>query len=230
MSVDPYPCVEVEWGPASRDLDGVVVWLHGLGADGHDFEPIVPELHLPTDRRLRFVFPHAPIRPVTLNQGYEMRAWYDILGMEFRRDEDEAGIRSSEQLVRGIIERESTPVGAERVVLAGFSQGGAMAYHVGLRYPERLAGILVLSGYLLLEPQLIAEASPANRDTPILQCHGLYDPVVPISMGEHSARHLDGLGYEVDWRTYEVMHGVHPHEVRDIGTWLADRLPRRSDD
>lgn len=219
------PVVTVPWGPHGLDKpDGVVVWLHGLGADGHDFEPIVPELGLPDDLSLRFVFPHAPVRPVTLNHGFEMRAWYDIKGMEFRRDEDEPGIRASHSAVNALVDAEiARGVPAERIVIAGFSQGGAMAYQVGLRHPQPFAGVLVLSAYLLLEDTLDAEAPPANRAVPILQCHGTADPVVPLAMGDHARQHLQEKGYGVDWHTYPVGHGLHPDEVRTVGRWLTKR-------
>ena len=214
--------IEVQTGP---EPVGSVIWLHGLGADGHDFEPIVPHLGLPADVPLRFVFPHAPIQPVTINGGMRMRAWYDILEMSFERAVDEAGIRDSAGRIEGLIEAErARGVPADRIVLAGFSQGGAMACHVGLRYPQRLAGLLVLSAYLPLESVFEAEAHDANRDVPIFGAHGQWDPVVPYALGAHTAEFLKTRGYTVDWRTYPTEHSVHPAEVRDVGEGLAARF------
>ncbi|MGE3166883.1 MAG: alpha/beta hydrolase [Planctomycetota bacterium] len=218
------PCVEVTTG---ADPAACVLWLHGLGADGHDFEPIVPHLGLPPHLPTLFVFPHAPPRPVTLNRGMVMRAWYDIPGLELDRGTDEIGIReSAEHIERLLAALAVRGFASERTVIAGFSQGGAMAYHVGLRHAARLAGILVLSAYLPLGDTLEAEAAPANRSTPILQCHGRYDTVVPQRLGERSAARVQELGYSVEWRSYAVEHSVHPQEIADIGRWLTDRLSR----
>lgn len=216
------PCVEVATGANPRSC---VLWLHGLGADGHDFEPIVPHLGLPVTMPTLFVFPHAPTRPVTLNGGMVMRAWYDILGLDLDRGTDRQGILDSaaqvERLLAALVGRGFAP---ERTVIAGFSQGGAMAYHVGLRHAKRLAGILVLSAYLPIIDGLTEEAAAANRATPILQCHGRFDPVVPYAMGEQSAAVLTQLGYSVEWKGYAVEHSVHPNEITDIGRWLCARL------
>ena len=221
MTDELLQCVEIETG---AEPTACVIWLHGLGADGHDFEPIVPELGLPADLPVRFVFPHAPTRPVTLNQGMVMRAWYDI-DLEFNRDHDEQGMRDSARQVEALIAAEKARgFPSERMVLAGFSQGGAVAYHVALRHAEPLAGILVLSAYLLLADRLTDEASEANKTTPILQCHGTFDPVVPIALGEASAKAVRQVGYDLTWKTYPAPHGVHPDEVRDIGNWLTERL------
>jgi phospholipase/carboxylesterase len=215
--------VEVETG---RDPNGAVIWLHGLGADGHDFEPIVPELVLPGDRALRFVFPHAPIRPVTLNGGYAMRAWYDIIALDRRTAEDENGIRASQATIETLIRREnSRGIGSGRIVLAGFSQGGAMALYAGARYPERLAGIMGLSCYLLLAPNLQSERTAVNQSTPIFLAHGTQDPVVAPLLGEHAWHALQAAGYTVEWHTYDMPHAVCPQEVRDIGAWLRRVLP-----
>jgi len=202
-----------------------VVWLHGLGADGYDFVPIVPALDVPTLDTVRFVFPHAPIRPVTLNAGMPMRAWFDVTGFDRNALQDEAGIRASDVAIREWIEREREQgIDARSVVLAGFSQGGAMALFTGLRYPERLAGVLALSTYLPLGPALADEASAANRDVPILMCHGRFDPVVSIEYGERSHEHLTKLGYTVDWREYPMQHEVSPEEIAAIAQWLSARL------
>jgi phospholipase/carboxylesterase len=211
--------VEVETGRAPT---GSVIWLHGLGADGHDFEPIVPELVRPDERALRFVFPHAPVRPVTLNAGYRMRAWYDIAALDRRTAEDETGIRASQQAIAGLIRRENERgIPTERIVLAGFSQGGAMALYAGPRYPEKLAGIMGLSCYLLLGGhRLAAERSAANQRTPVFLGHGSQDPVVAPHLGEEAKRQLQAAGYAVEWHTYSMPHSVNPQEVADIAAWL----------
>jgi phospholipase/carboxylesterase len=199
-----------------------VIWLHGLGADGHDFVPVVPELQLPSTLAVRFVFPHAPQRPVTLNNGYVMRAWYDIKELAFRAEEDAAGIRASEQLVRQLIQAElDAGIPAQSIVVAGFSQGGAIALQTALRYPLRLAGVMALSTYLPLRDSLAAQASAANRDLPIFMCHGQQDPVVPLQLGERSRDLLQSLGYSVDFCRYDMSHSVCPEEVRDIASWLS---------
>jgi len=204
-----------------------VIWLHGLGADGYDFVPIVEELDLPNTIPTRFVFPHAGHRPVTINNGFVMRAWYDIRGFSGTAAEDEAGIRQSDEIVRGFIERElAAGIPSERIVLAGFSQGGAMALHVGLRYPRTLGGIVALSTYLPLRDSLQAEASAENRSTPILICHGSRDQVVPEMAGKLSRDLLVSLGYSVEWKSYVMEHQVCMQEVADIAAWLKQRLGR----
>ncbi len=203
---------------------GAVIWLHGLGASGHDFVPIVPELGV-DDLALRFVFPHAPMRPVTVNLGMSMRAWYDIFSARNMQKQDEAGIRASEHLVHGFLQREQDlGIPAERIVLAGFSQGGAIALHTGLRYPQRLAGLLALSTYLPLGDQFVREANPARKDTPILMCHGDSDPMLPLVMGHWSRDLLLERGYKLEWREYPMQHQVCPEEIEDIGRWLRQRL------
>lgn len=214
--------IEVETGPAPR---ASVIWLHGLGADGNDFVPLVPELGLPGTLSLRFVFPHAPMRPVTINRGYVMRAWYDIVEREGAWREDGAGVRESGRLVEALLERETARgIPAQRMVLAGFSQGGAMALYAGPRYPERLAGIMALSCALPLADSLGSEASPANLDVPIFMAHGTHDPVVPLARATHSRDLLTGLGYRVNWREYSMPHSVCPEEVNHIAEWLAGVL------
>ena len=218
-SVPPTPPIEIETAPQPT---ASVIWLHGLGADGRDFVPIVPELRLPSDLAIRFVFPHAPHRPVTINRGSVMRAWYDIAETEFGRQEDEAGIRESEQTVRRLIQRETERgIASERIVLAGFSQGGAVALHTGLRLPQRLAGILALSTYLPLADTLKAEAHPANADVPIFMAHGTDDPIIPLALGESSADLLTRRGANLEWRTYEMEHSVCLDEIQDIAGWLT---------
>jgi phospholipase/carboxylesterase len=215
--------VEIETG---RNPQSAVIWLHGLGADGHDFEPIVPELVRPAERPVRFVFPHAPMRPVTLNGGYAMRAWYDIIALDRRAAEDQQGIRASQTLITELIRRENARgISTERIVLAGFSQGGAMALFCGTRYPERLAGIIGLSCYQLLAARFDAERLPANQATPIFVAHGLQDQVVIPALGEAACRQLQGAGYAVEWHAYSMPHAVCPQEVVDIATWLRRVLP-----
>jgi phospholipase/carboxylesterase len=212
--------------PATTDaVSASVIWLHGLGADGHDFVPIVPELHLPDTLPVRFIFPNAPHRPVTLNNGYVMRAWYDIKALALRAEEDAAGIRASEMLVRDLIQAEvAAGIKASRIVIAGFSQGGAIALQTALRYPQRLAGVLPLSTYLPLRDSLAAEASAANADIPVLMCHGRQDTVVPVQLGERSRDALLTQGYAVDFRYYDMPHSVCAEEIRDIGLWLTSLL------
>jgi phospholipase/carboxylesterase len=215
--------VEIETGRTPR---AAIIWLHGLGADGHDFEPIVPELVQPSERALRFVFPHAPMRPVTLNGGYVMRAWYDIVAIDRRAAEDESGIRASQAQITELIRRENARgVPTERIVLAGFSQGGAMALYSGTRYPERLAGIMGLSCYQLLAGRFAAERDTANQPTPIFLAHGTQDPVVLPVLGEAACRQLQAAGYTVEWHTYSMPHSVCPQEVADIAAWLRRVLP-----
>lgn len=222
MSSSLLPCIELDPdGPARA----AVIWLHGLGADGHDFVPVVAELGLPRDAGVRFVFPHAPHRPVTINGGYVMRAWYDIYAMNMSRGEDEAGIRDSAAAVAALIEREQTRgVAAGNVVLAGFSQGGAIALHAALRYPQRLAGVLALSTYLPLADRLSAEAHSANAGLSVFIAHGTHDSVVPIGLAERSRDRLIQTGYDVAWHAYRMEHSVSMAEIADIGAWLAQRL------
>ena len=204
-----------------------VIWMHGLGADGHDFAPIVPELALPASVSIRFVFPHAPMRPVTINNGWVMRAWYDVRNDTSERREDEAGVRESERAIARLIERETTRgVPPGRIVLAGFSQGGAMALHTALRHPERLAGIMALSCFLPMPGTVGSEASAANRDVPVFMAHGSEDAMIPVSRAEKSRDVLLGLGYRVEWRAYRMAHAVCPEEIRDISAWLSTLVGR----
>lgn len=223
MTAPLLPCVEL--APAGPP-EAVVIWLHGLGADGNDFVPVVPELGLPDDPGVRFVFPHAPHRPVTINGGYVMRAWYDILAADMDRREDEAGIRESAEAIHRLIEREiAAGIAAHRIVLAGFSQGGAIALHAAVRYPQPLAGVLALSTYLPLAGRLAAEAHSANTGAAIFMGHGLQDTVVPVRLAEQSRDLLTTAGYDVAWHTYRMAHSVNPAELADIGMWLRQRLP-----
>ncbi len=211
-------CVEIETG---RKPTGAVIWLHGLGADGHDFAPIVPQLVGPEERPLRFIFPHAPVRPVTINGGMAMRAWYDILGFDRGAPQDEPGIRAAGVAVGELIRRENergTP--SQRIVLGGFSQGGAISLFAGTRFPERLAGIIGLSCYLLLEDSLPAERTRINYSTPIFLAHGSQDPVVDFRRGTQARQLLEAGGYPVEWHAYPMPHAVCPQEVFDIAAWL----------
>lgn len=213
---DLLECIELETAPHP---EAAVIWLHGLGADGNDFVPIVPELDL-DDLAVRFVFPHAPRQPVTINGGMVMRAWYDISDAAIRR-EDENGVRASQARVDALIEREiHRGIPSGRVALAGFSQGGAIALHTGLRQPQRLAGVMALSCYLPLADKLPAEASPANRQTLIFMAHGSADPVVTFARARESRDTLRALGYSLDWHEYAMPHAVCAQEVADIAQWL----------
>jgi phospholipase/carboxylesterase len=204
---------------------GAVIWLHGLGADGWDFVPLVEELQLPDTLPLRFIFPHAAVRSITMNNGYAMRAWYDIRTLR-EIDEDEAGIRDSDRIVRELVQEEvERGVRSDRIVLAGFSQGGALALYSALRHPRRLAGVLALSTYLPLAGSTEAQAHAANKATPIFMCHGVHDDVVPLQVGERSRRVLEELGYSVQWRTYPMGHEVTREELDDIRAWLLERFP-----
>jgi len=214
--------IEIETAPAPR---AAVIWMHGLGADGHDFEPIVPELDLAGAPAIRFVFPHAPMRPVTINAGMVMRAWYDVAGQGGVRREDEQGVRASQRAIEALIEREKKRgVAPARIVLAGFSQGGAMALHTGLRYPERPGGLVALSSFLPLPDTLAAEASPANRDVPIFMAHGTHDPMIPLARARDSRDRLLALGYRVEWREYPMPHSVCAEEIADFSAWLRGVL------
>jgi phospholipase/carboxylesterase len=217
---------EVTLDPAALASASVVL-LHGLGADGTDFVPIVEELRLPDAHPVRFIFPHAPLRPVTVNAGYVMRAWYDIISFTPEGRADTAGLAQSVERVNGYLRREiERGVAASRIVLAGFSQGGAVALAAGLRFPQRLAGILALSAYLPFPQTLEAERSVANADVPILMCHGRLDPVVHVTLGQEARDVLTGLRYPVEWREYPMQHEVCAAEIADVGRWLGERLRR----
>ena len=214
----------VEINPAGSPR-ACIIWLHGLGADGHDFEQLIPQLGLVEALGVRVVLPHAQRRPVTINGGMVMPAWYDIIAQDFNRSHDSAGIRQSERQLQALIQREiDAGIPAENILLAGFSQGGAVVLHTGLRYPQRLAGIMVLSGYLLLPELLATERASVNDSIPIMMAHGSQDPVVPLSMAEQSREVLQQQGYHVDWHSYPMQHAICPEEVRDIRDWLVARL------
>ena len=222
MHAELLPSIELEVG--SRP-DAAVIWLHGLGADGNDFVPIVEEMRLPPSLSMRFVFPHAPVRPVTLNNGLRMRAWYDIAPGDITDRADIAGVRASQAQVEALIAREmARGIVARRIVVAGFSQGGVIALHTGLRHAERLAGIVALSTYIVLPDLLAVEASPANRDVPIFMAHGTSDPMVRLEWGEAGRRALVAAGYHVEWHTYPMPHSVVWEEVEAVREFLAKVL------
>jgi len=217
--------IEIETG---KNPGASVIWMHGLGADGNDFVPIVGELGLGGGPAVRFVFPHAPMRPVTINNGFVMRAWYDVSFGDLEgksRQADERGVRESQAQINALIEREEKRgVPASNILLAGFSQGGAVALHTGLRHPRQLAGVMALSTYLPLAESLPSEGSAVNKSTPVFMAHGMFDNVVPLVMGAGSMTFLAGLGYAVEWHQYPMQHSVCPEEIRDIGAWLRKIL------
>ena len=210
----------------AHNSDACVIWLHGLGADGHDFEPIVPELRLDPGLNIRFVFPHAPMMPVTINQGFVMRAWYDIRTADIGAEPDAKGIRASAELVGEMIDAQiEQGILPQRIVLAGFSQGGAIVLHAGLRYPARLAGIMALSTYLPLAQTLEAEKSEDNADTPIFMAHGSEDPVIPVDLAYKSLKRLEQQQYKVEWHEYNGMpHSVSEQEIYHVAEWLEKVL------
>lgn len=215
------PHIELETAP---NPTASIIWMHGLGADGNDFVPIVDQMELPA-RPIRFIFPHAPVRAVTINNGFMMRAWYDVVSDDFSRREDEAGVRESQGMIEALIRRENERgIGCREIVLAGFSQGGAMALHTGLRYPERLAGIMALSTYVPISKTLEAEMSQPNRDVPIFMAHGTADPLIPLWLAGSSRQLLERLGYDVQWHEYEMEHSVLWEEIAAISTWLEQVL------
>jgi phospholipase/carboxylesterase len=216
---DLMEAIEIETGPNPA---ATVIWLHGLGADGHDFEPIVPELRLA--KPVRFVFPHAPIRPVTINQGMRMRAWYDIFQFG-GGPEDDAGVRESQKMVDEMVSSESQRgIKPSKIILAGFSQGGAIVLQTALRHPERLAGVMALSTYLPLSATLEKERNKANHDVPIFMAHGKFDDIIPIDKAKRSREVLEKLGYRVTWKEYPMPHSVCPEEIADISRFLATIL------
>ena len=216
--------VEQETGPAPR---WSILWLHGLGADGHDFEPIVPELVEDDWPAVRFVFPHAPVRAVTINGGVRMRAWYDILGLEIAQRQDETGLRESIRFVQELIARENRRgVPTERIVIAGFSQGGAVALAAAVRHPQPLAGVVALSTYLPIAESTEAERTEANRGVPVFMAHGNLDPVVSHALGLMSKGFLENLGYRVDWHSYAMPHSVSAEEIEALSAWLGTLFKR----
>ena len=213
-------CVEVATGDSPV---GSVIWLHGLGADGHDFEPVVPELRLPADLPLRFVFPHAPTRPVTINGGMVMRAWYDIVTLDAEGRADAEGVRESTAILEALVEREiERGVAPEKIVIAGFSMGGAIAINTALHTARRLAGLMALSTYLPLPGEI--EASAGSRELPVFMAHGSFDPMLPMQWGQMSATKLEEAGFDVEWHEYPMAHAVCPQEIGDIREWLLKVL------
>ncbi|MGB2247625.1 MAG: alpha/beta hydrolase [Alcanivorax sediminis] len=211
-------CIEIE---PKQTAVASVIWLHGLGASGHDFEPVVPELQLPADLPVRFVFPHAPNIPVTVNGGMVMPAWYDILAMDIDRKVDESGVLSSADAVDALIERElARGIPSSRIIIAGFSQGGAVAYQCALRHPKPLAGLLTLSTYMAMP----VSPSNANAQLPVMVCHGSRDPVVPEQLGQRAVASLKAMGLNPEYRSYPMEHMVCLEQIRDIGEWIRERL------
>ena len=218
------PRLTIDTGPQPKHS---VIWLHGLGADGHDFEPIVPELGLPETLPVRFIFPHAPAMPVTLNGGYVMPAWYDIRQSDLGIEHDAEGVRQSSKAIQLMIEQEiMRGIAPGNIMLAGFSQGAAMSLHVGLRQTTSLAGIIALSGYLMLPDRVTVEASQASRTTPLFMAHGVNDPVVPFALGDKACRKLQSLGYTVNWHVYPMQHQVCMEEIRHIGRFIQETFSR----
>ena len=216
---EPLPAVEIK---TAANPDAAVIWLHGLGDDGHGWSEVVPALRLPPALAVRLVFPHAPVMPVTINQGYPMRAWYDIRAADFNQRADLAGVRRSQAQVEALIAREGQRgIASQRIVLAGFSQGGAIALYTGLRHDESLAGIVALSTYVIDPEALATEAQPANRKVPIFMAHGTHDPVVQFAWGERSRRVLEAAGYAVEWHAYPMEHSALPEEIDAIGAFLT---------
>lgn len=210
--------VTVETGPAPAYT---IIWMHGLGADGHDFEPLVPELLDKGIPPLRFVFPHAPVRPVTINNGYPMRAWYDIIGIDRRSTEDFKGIGETAEAIGALIHREhARGIASDHILLAGFSQGGAMALHLAVRHPDTFAGVIALSTYLPLSRELNGSRAGSNQATPIFMAHGIQDPVVPYGLGEESRQLLERAGYRIEWHSYTMAHSLCEPEVADLRAWL----------
>ena len=211
--------IELETG---KNPDAAVIWLHGLGADGNDFAGIVPQLLLPPEISIRFIFPHAPVRPITINQGYQMPGWYDLTSLSFDNDEDEAGIKESSDAIRALCQKqESLGISAERIILAGFSQGGAIALHCGLNYPSPLAGIMALSTYL---PHCCPLGNKANQAIDIFMAHGQQDDVVKPHFGNLSRQRLEKSGYRVKWHEYVMQHGVCAEEIQDMSQWLIKKF------
>lgn len=219
----PLETIQIDTAP---DPDAAIIWLHGLGADGHDFAPVVPQLVGSGERPWRFVFPHATSRPVTINGGMRMRAWYDIVGIDRRAKEDEPGFRDTDRAIVALIEREiARGIAPQRIVLAGFSQGGAVSLYSAPRFPRRLAGVMVLSAYLPLADRLAAERSPANEGVPIFMAHGLSDATLPIALAVESRDVLKGLGFPIEWHQYPMGHSVCSEEIADIRAFLFRVLP-----
>ena len=219
---DLLPHLMYEYSPTRQPVDAAVIWLHGLGADGHDFAGIVPQLGLPKELAIRFIFPHAPIRPVTINGGMEMRSWYDILALTEMRSINEVELsQSCQQLTDLIADQVAKGIDSKRIVVAGFSQGGAVALSTALRHPEPLAGVMALSTYLPVPGWIEEGKSTANADIPLMMAHGTMDPVVPYSLAQTGRSQLERFGFKVDWYEYPMPHSVCPQQIMDISRWLA---------
>src|SRR5215831_3652957 len=224
MSESLLPAVEIETAP---NPDAAVIWLHGLGDDGHGWSEVVPALRVPPTLAVRFLFPHAPVMPVTINQGFPMRAWYDIRAADFSQRADLEGVRRSQTQVEALIARErKRGIASERIVLAGFSQGGAIALYTGVRHQEPLAGIVALSTYVIDPEALATELAPANRAIPIFMAHGTHDPVVQFVWGERSRRLLVAAGFNVEWHSYPMEHSALPEEIDAVGAFLIRILAK----
>ena len=222
MSTALLPYVEVN---PKLPAKAVVIWLHGLGDSGNGFAPIVPELRIPDELAIRFVFPHAPVRPVTINNGMQMRAWYDIISMDFNQRADRDGVLESAALVKQLIEAEMAKgIAADKIVLAGFSQGGVIALHLATRFEHKLAGVMSLSSYMAMSDSLASEAHEANKHTPFFIAHGQHDDVVPMFLGHNAYKVLEANGYPASWHEYQMQHNVNAQEVREISAWLQQRL------
>jgi phospholipase/carboxylesterase len=222
---DDNPLV-IHSGAEPKATDAAVIWLHGLGADGNDFVPIVSELKLPASLNIRFIFPHAPVRPITINQGYRMRGWFDVTSLDIAGRDDETGITESARTLMKLCDDQVTQgIAAERIIVAGFSQGGAIALYAGLRYPARLGGIMALSSYLPMQDRLAHEAADTNRNTPIFMAHGKHDDIVALKFGLQTRARLEQLGYHPQWHEYMMGHSVCMEEIQDISAWLALVLP-----
>ncbi|WP_438863252.1 alpha/beta hydrolase [Neptunicella sp.] len=222
MSDNLLPYVEVN---PTQTAKACVIWLHGLGDSGNGFAPIVPELKLPDELAIRFIFPHAPVRPITINNGYQMRAWYDIKSMQLDKRADAAGVYESANLVQALIEQEiANGIPADKIVLAGFSQGGVIALHLGPRFGQKLAGIMALSTYMSEPESLAKQANPVNQSTSVLMCHGRSDDVVPMDYGQQAYQQLQQCGYQVEWHDYPMQHNVCVEELATISNWLQARL------
>ena len=216
---------KIELVHGSGEIRNAIIWLHGLGASSNDFPPVVPELGLNSERAIRFIFPQAPDRPITINGGMVMPGWYDIKGTDIADKEDADGMAESQAILEGLIESQvSQGIPSENIIIAGFSQGGAVAYHTGLRTKHKLAGVLALSTYLPFSASAEAEQNGINKSTPILANHGTYDPVVPIQLGKMSADLLKNLGYPLEWKEYPMQHQVMMEQIKDIGEWINSTI------
>ncbi len=219
---DESPIILESGDDPSTSVDAAVIWLHGLGADGSDFVPIVQQLSLLASLRVRFVFPHAPVRPITINQGYRMRGWYDITSLDIANRDDEAGIAESARILDSLCDEQiGSGIAANRIIVAGFSQGGAIALYAGLRFPQQLGGIMALSTYLPMIERTADEVSDASRNIPIFMAHGLQDDIVAYPFGKGSCEHLKQLGYNIEWHDYAMGHSVCIDEIQAISRWLV---------